>query len=94
MAKKNYTPEELDYMKELIDEAVSDYANGHWTSDDFDNNYERRSYLRDLANGDGDLDYEADCIIEELPEEVDLEVEEIDNYLTTAIMAEADYWAD
>ena len=105
----NATDEELSaaltaYIKEFVEgqiddetyeikEAVSDWFDGHCHSDDFDSEYERQQYFQDLINGEGDADYIYDEVIDEIEYEF-LTEDEVSDLIDTAIVEEAEYWAD
>ena len=76
-----------------IKEAVSDWFDGHCHSDDFDSEYERQQYFQDLINGEGDADYIYDEVIDEIEYEF-LTEDEVSDLIDTAIVEEAEYWAD
>jgi hypothetical protein len=93
-----------DEILEIISDAVSDYANNHWTSSDFDNDYQRGKYLREIADGNGWNDDVAEDVLEMLDGEewedetgtlhpIDIEDDDVINAVYEAISEEADYWA-
>ena len=94
-----------DEILDIISDAVSDYADRHWHRDDFDNEYERGKYLRELAEGNGWNDDVADEVLgmiegEEWEDEdgvvrpIDVEDQEVVDAVYEAIESEASYWAD
>jgi hypothetical protein len=94
-----------DEILDIISDAVSDYADRHWGRDDFDNEYERGKYLRELAEGNGWNDDVADEVLgmiegEEWEDEdgvvrpIDVEDQEVVDAVYEAIESEASYWAD
>lgn len=90
---KNFVSEQIDDETDNIREAVSDWFDGHCHSDDFDSEYQRQQYFRDLIDGDGDADYIYDCVIDEIEYEYMTE-DEVNNLIDEAIVDEASYWAD
>ena len=92
-----------DYIAEVIDDIVSDYANNHWTSDDFENDWERHDYLQELAEGEGDMDAVIDDILEEIensdwendegdPIDIDINSEELIDYIIETVKDQASYY--
>ncbi len=90
---KNFVDEQINDEKYNIREAVSEWFDGHCHSDDFDSEYERQQYFRDLIDGNGDADYIYDCVIDNIEYEYMTE-DEVDDVIDEAIVDEAEYWAD
>jgi hypothetical protein len=90
---KNFVDVQIDDEKYNIREAVSEWFDGHCHSDDFDSEYERQKYFRDLMDGNGDTDYIYDCIIDDIEYEYMTDAE-VDDVIDDAIVDEASYWAD
>ena len=90
---KNFVSEQIDDETDNIREAVSDWFDDHCHSDDFDSEYERQRYFRDLQDGNGDADYIYDCVIDEIEYEYMTE-DEVSKLIDEAIVDEASYWAD
>ena len=94
-----------DEILDIISETVSDYANCHWESDDFDNEHERQTYLQELAEGNGWNDDVADEVLGMLEDKewededgvvrpIDVEDQQVVDAVYEAIESEASYWAD
>lgn len=92
-----------DEIKSLIKDAVSDYANSHWGHDDFMSERERIHYLEEISEGNGWNDDVEDEIYSELEgqtwedengieHEIDLDDDEVLEYISDAICNEADYY--
>lgn len=92
-----------ELIREIVNDVVSDYANNHWTRDDFDNERERHEYLQELAEGEGDMDSVIDDVLEEIENndwendegdliDIDINSEELIDYIIEAIKDEADYY--
>jgi hypothetical protein len=90
---KNFVGERIDEETDNIREAVSDWFDDHCHSDDFDNEYQRQRYFRDLIDGNGDADYIYDEVIDEIEYEYMTE-DEVSSLIDEAIVDEAEYWAD
>ena len=90
---KNFVGERIDEETDNIREAVSDWFDDHCHSDDFDSEYQRQRYFRDLINGEGDADYIYDEVIDEIEYEYMTE-DEVSSLIDDAIVEEAEYWAD
>lgn len=94
-----------DEIKNIIDQAVSDYADSHWHHDDFDSARQRIKYLEEIADGNGWNDDAADGVIEILdsedwedengnPVEVDTTDQDVLDYIYNAICEEAENWLE
>ena len=90
---KNFVSEQIDDETDNIREAVSDWFDDHCHSDDFDSEYERQRYFRDLQDGNGDADYIYDEVIDEIEYEY-MTNDEVSSLIDDAIVDEASYWAD
>jgi hypothetical protein len=93
-----------DEILEIISDVVSEYADNHWHSDDFDNEYQRGKYLREIADGCGWNDDAADEVLDMLDGEewedetgathpIDIEDDDVIDAVYKAISDEAEYWA-
>lgn len=90
---KEFVEGKMDEESDNISEAVSNWFDGHCHSDDFDSEYQRQQYFRDLSNGYGDSDYIYDEVIDEIEYEF-LTEDEVSDLIDEAIVNEAEYWAD
>lgn len=90
---KNFVGDKIDEETDNIREAVSDWFDDHCHSDDFDSEYQRQRYFRDLINGNGDADYIYDCVIDEIEYEY-MTDDEVSSLIDDAIVDEAEYWAE
>ncbi len=91
-------------IRDIVNSVVSSYANNHWSMYDFDNECDRHEYLQDLADGEGDMDAVIDDILEEIENcvdweedegdlvDIDINSEELTDYIIEAIKDEADYY--
>ena len=83
--------EKIDEEKEELREAVSDWFSDHCGRYDFDSARDRLEYLEDLANGNGDIDYIYDSVIDDF-EYTWMSDEELDKTFDEAVESEADYY--
>ena len=83
--------EKIDEEKEELSEAVSDWFSDNCGSDDFDNEYQRVKYFKELAEGDGDVDYIYDCVMEYVEYEF-MTDDEANEAFDNAVKSEADYY--
>lgn len=94
-----------DEILDIISETVSEYADNHWHSDDFENEHERQTYLEELAAGNGWNDDAAEEVLDMLEgvewedengvvRPIDVEDREVIDAVYEAIESEASYWAD
>ena len=90
---KQFVSDKIDEETDNIREAVSDWFDDHCHSDDFDSEYQRQRYFRDLINGVGDADYIYDEVIDEIEYEYMTE-DEASSLIDDAIVEEAEYWAE
>ena len=94
-----------DDILEIISDSVSEYADNHWHRDDFDNEYQRQKYLRELAEGNGWNDDVADEVLDDIDgieweDEngntgvIDSSDDDVIAAVYEAIESEAEYWLD
>ena len=81
----------LEDEREEIREAVSDWFDDHCGRDDFDNEYQRVKYFKELSEGDGDVDYIYDCVMEDVEYEF-LTDDEANEVFDDAVQSEAEYY--
>ena len=92
-------------IRSIIADTVSDYANNHWHSYDFESEYDRQRYLEELADGNGWNDDVADQVLEDLDgqewedeeglvHEINVNDQDVIDAVYDQIEKEADYWAD
>ena len=92
-----------DEIREIIDNAVSEYADNHWHRDDFEDEYERRKYLEEISEGTGWNDDAEDDVADMVAgekwedengveHEIDINDEDVREYIADAIVTEADWY--
>ena len=83
--------EKIDEEKEELYEAVSDWFSDHCGRYDFDNSRDRINFFEELMNGDGDVDYIYDSVIDDF-EYTWMSDEEMDEAFNNAVQSEAEYY--
>lgn len=81
----------LEDEREDIRYAVSNWFDDHCGRDDFDNEYQRVKYFEELSEGEGDVDYIYDCVMEDVEYEF-LTDDEANEVFDDAVQSEADYY--
>jgi hypothetical protein len=94
-----------DEILEIISDVVSEYADNHWHSDDFDSQRQRVHYLEEIAEGNGWNDEVEDEVYGELEGQtwedengvehvIDLTDPDVQQAISDAVCEEAEYWLD
>ena len=94
-----------DEIKSIIKSATADYGSDHWREDDFDSQRQRIHYLEEIADGSGWNDEAEEGVAEYLDgqtwedangveHEIDLDDQDVLDYIAECVCEEAEYWLE